>query len=81
MKIIEHRDGADEPSNRKGRGLPMYQNLTFKRGITGHMEFWNRLEFGTLGARGSGRPGGVVNASPPTAVNNVIDATILWPSR
>jgi len=59
VKVIEYRDGSDEPFMRKGRGLSAYQNLTFKRGVTGHMEFWQWLEQGTKGdvARS---PGGVI---------------------
>ena len=59
IKIIEYRDGADEPILRKGRGLSTYQNLTFKRGVTGHMEFWNWLKLGTTGDV-KRSPGGII---------------------
>jgi phage tail-like protein len=59
VKVIEYRDGADEPFVRKGRGLSSFQNLTFKRGITGQIEFWQWILEGMNGNVGRNN-GGVI---------------------
>ena len=38
---IEYRGGAEDITVRKIPGLKKFTNLTFKRGITGHVGFWN----------------------------------------
>lgn len=37
---IEYRNGSEAVTVRKIPGLTKYTNLTFKRGITGHVDFW-----------------------------------------
>ena len=37
---IEYRDGTDDTTVRKVRGLRKVSNITLKRGITGHVGFW-----------------------------------------
>lgn len=37
---IEYRNGSEDITVRKIPGLKKFTNLTFKRGITGHVEFW-----------------------------------------
>jgi phage tail-like protein len=38
---IEYRGGAEDITVRKIPGLKKFTNLTLKRGITGHVGFWN----------------------------------------
>ena len=38
---IEYRGGAEDITVRKIPGLKKFSHLTFKRGITGHVGFWN----------------------------------------
>jgi phage tail-like protein len=38
---IEYRNGSEGLAMRKSPGIPKFGNLTFKRGSTGHLEFWN----------------------------------------
>jgi phage tail-like protein len=38
---IEYRNGSEDISVRKVPGLKKFTNITLKRGITGHVEFWN----------------------------------------
>jgi phage tail-like protein len=38
---IEYRGGAEDITVRKIPGLKKYTNITLKRGITGHVGFWN----------------------------------------
>jgi phage tail-like protein len=38
---IEYRNGSEDITVRKVPGLKKYTNLTLKRGITGHIAFWN----------------------------------------
>ncbi|BBH69385.1 hypothetical protein ACTI_60700 [Actinoplanes sp. OR16] len=38
---IEYRTGAEDITVRKVPGLKKYTNLSFKRGITGDVAFWN----------------------------------------
>ena len=38
---IEYRGGAEDITVRKIPGLKKFTNLTFKRGVTGHVGFWN----------------------------------------
>ncbi|GAA3818927.1 phage tail protein [Streptomyces phyllanthi] len=38
---IEYRNGSEDITVRKIPGLKKFTNLTFKRGITGHVGFWN----------------------------------------
>ncbi|MEV3987794.1 phage tail protein [Streptomyces sp. NPDC049837] len=37
---IEYRNGSEDITVRKIPGLKKFTNLTFKRGITGHVDFW-----------------------------------------
>jgi phage tail-like protein len=46
---IEYRDGIDEKTVRKVAGLAKYGNLTFKRGVSGHVGFWNWIRDGMNG--------------------------------
>jgi phage tail-like protein len=46
---IEYRDGRDNTTVRKVRGLAKYSNITLKRGITGHVGFWRWLLNGVNG--------------------------------
>lgn len=46
---IEYRDGMDDTTVRKIRGQKKFQNLTFKRGITGHHGFWDWIKQGMDG--------------------------------
>jgi phage tail-like protein len=46
---IEYRDGTDAPTPRKVRGLQKPSNLTFKKGVTGHVGFWNWMRNGLNG--------------------------------
>ena len=46
---IEYRDGMDDTTMRKIRGLKKFQNLTFKRGVTGHHGFWDWIKRGMDG--------------------------------
>ncbi|WP_138735577.1 phage tail protein [Modestobacter excelsi] len=38
---IEYRGGAEDITVRKIPGLKKFSNITLKRGITGHIGFWN----------------------------------------
>ena len=38
---IEYRTGAEDITVRKIPGLKKFTNITLKRGITGHIGFWN----------------------------------------
>jgi phage tail-like protein len=40
---IEYRNGSEPNTKRKIPGLQRYTDITLKRGITGHVEFWNWL--------------------------------------
>jgi len=40
VQPIEYRDGTDDTTVRKVRGLRKLSNITLKRGITGHVGFW-----------------------------------------
>ena len=46
---IEYRDGKDAATPRKVRGLRKVSNITLKRGITGHVGFWNWVLAGING--------------------------------
>lgn len=37
---IEYRNGSESNTVRKSPGLNKYTNITLKRGITGHVDFW-----------------------------------------
>jgi phage tail-like protein len=38
---IDYRNGSEDIRVRKLPGLKKYTNITLKRGVTGHLEFWN----------------------------------------
>jgi phage tail-like protein len=40
VQPIEYRDGTDDSTVRKVRGLRKLSNITLKRGISGHVGFW-----------------------------------------
>jgi phage tail-like protein len=40
VQPIEYRDGTDDTTVRKVRGLRKLSNITLKRGISGHVGFW-----------------------------------------
>lgn len=46
---IEYRDGTDDATVRKVRGLRKITNITLKKGITGHINFWNWVLAGING--------------------------------
>jgi len=46
---IEYRDGTDDITVRKVRGLRKISNITLKRGITGHVGFWRWVLAGING--------------------------------
>jgi phage tail-like protein len=46
---IEYRDGTDDTTVRKVRGLRKMSNITLKRGITGHVGFWKWILAGMRG--------------------------------
>ncbi len=46
---IEYRNGSEGTTVRKSAGLRKYTNLTFKRGITGDLIFWNWVLAGVQG--------------------------------
>lgn len=46
---IEYRNGSEAITVRKMPGLVKYTNLTFKRGITGDLLFWNWVQSGVTG--------------------------------
>jgi len=46
---IEYRDGTDDTTVRKVRGLRKMSNITLKRGITGHVGFWRWILAGLNG--------------------------------
>jgi phage tail-like protein len=41
---IEYRDGTDDTTVRKVRGLRKVSNITLKRGISGHAGFWRWIQ-------------------------------------
>jgi len=41
IPVIEYRNGSETLTARKVPGVHKYSNLVFKRGITGHTEFWS----------------------------------------
>ncbi len=47
---IEYRNGSEPITMRKMPGLVKYTNLTFKRGITGDLLFWNWVQSGVTGS-------------------------------
>ena len=49
MDPIEYRNGSEAITVRKLPGLVKYTNLTFKRGITGDLAFWNWIVEGMNG--------------------------------
>lgn len=49
VQPIEYRDGTDDTTVRKVRGLRKLSNITLKRGITGHVGFWNWVLRGITG--------------------------------
>jgi phage tail-like protein len=49
VQPIEYRDGTDDSTVRKVRGLRKLSNITLKRGITGHVGFWNWILAGING--------------------------------
>ena len=49
VQPIEYRDGMDDTTNRKVRGLRKPSNITLKKGITGHVGFWNWILAGISG--------------------------------
>jgi phage tail-like protein len=46
---IEYRDGMDDSTVRKIRGLKKFQAITLKRGVTGHIGFFQWLKKGMDG--------------------------------
>lgn len=46
---IEYRNGSEEMTPRKVQGLKKFTNLTLKKGISGHVEFWNWILAGMNG--------------------------------
>ena len=49
VQPIEYRDGTDDTTVRKVRGLRKLSNITLKRGITGHSGFWRWVLRGVEG--------------------------------
>jgi len=49
VQPIEYRDGTDDTTVRKVRGLRKLSNITLKRGITGHFGFWQWVLAGVEG--------------------------------
>jgi phage tail-like protein len=49
VQPIEYRDGTDDSTVRKVRGLRKLSNITLKRGITGHVGFWRWVLTGING--------------------------------
>ena len=49
VQPIEYRDGTDDSTVRKVRGLRKLSNITLKRGITGHVGFWRWVLTGITG--------------------------------
>jgi phage tail-like protein len=49
VQPIEYRDGTDDTTVRKVRGLRKLSNITLKRGITGHAGFWRWVLAGIEG--------------------------------
>jgi phage tail-like protein len=41
LQAIEYRTGPEDITVRKVPGLKKFSNITLKRGITGHVAFWN----------------------------------------
>jgi phage tail-like protein len=46
---IEYRDGTGEKTMMKLPGLAKYGNITLKRGVSGHIGFWNWIRRGMNG--------------------------------
>ncbi|GGR38842.1 phage tail protein [Streptomyces netropsis] len=44
IQPIDYRNGSEDIRVRKVPGLKKFSNLTLKRGITGHPEFWNWIK-------------------------------------
>ena len=44
IQPIDYRNGSEDIRVRKIPGLKKFSNLTLKRGITGHPEFWNWIK-------------------------------------
>jgi len=49
VPAIEYRDGTDDTTVRKVRGLRKLSNITLKRGVTGHVAFWRWILAGIEG--------------------------------
>jgi phage tail-like protein len=49
VQPIEYRDGTDDSTVRKVRGLRKLSNITLKRGISGHVGFWRWVQDGING--------------------------------
>jgi phage tail-like protein len=49
VEPIEYRNGNDDKTPRKFSGLRKYANITLKRGVTGHIEFYKWLLKGANG--------------------------------
>ena len=49
VQPIEYRDGTDDTTVRKVRGLRKLSNITLKRGISGHVGFWRWVLDGVNG--------------------------------
>jgi phage tail-like protein len=49
IQPIEYRDGTDDTTVRKVRGLRKISNITLKRGISGHIGFWTWVLAGISG--------------------------------
>jgi phage tail-like protein len=41
---IEYRNGSEDITVRKIPGLKKFSNITLKKGVTGHVEFWNWID-------------------------------------
>jgi len=41
QEAIDYRNGSEDIRARKLPGLKKFTNITMKRGITGHLDFWN----------------------------------------
>ncbi|GGW91282.1 phage tail protein [Streptomyces chartreusis] len=44
VQPIDYRNGSEDIRVRKIPGLKKFSNLTLKRGVTGHVEFWNWIK-------------------------------------
>jgi phage tail-like protein len=49
LGVIEYRGGAEPATPRKLPGIHKFANVTMKRGITGHIAFWNWILEGMNG--------------------------------